>query len=239
MTGVRRGAAREPASPTRRTTRRPACAQPRARDSPGGSPRARAARRSAAVPATRAARRRMRRATATSGMAPVVRWIGGRLAQAWLDTGGAPAPPELEPAPEPTLAAPSPELERRPRPNGRRTAAQPSSEIRRLILPISSTKRCRTGAPGRGSRPSTSGSDRPRTRPPRRGGRSRTSRFPQACSPARSTVNSWLQAGQVTAAWPCALLVDPPVQVLEEREVGREQALDDAGVDLRSASRAG
>ena len=29
-----------------------------------------------------------------------------------------------------------------------------------------------------------------------------------------------------------ALLVDPPVEVLQEREVGREQALDDVGVDL-------
>ena len=92
---------------------------------------------------------------ATSGMSPLVRWIGGRLAQARPDAGAATAipvsaipvstNPVSEPALESSLSAPSPELERRPRPNGRRTATQPSSAIRRLICPISSTKRCRSG----------------------------------------------------------------------------------------------
>ena len=36
-----------------------------------------------------------------------------------------------------------------------------------------------------------------------------------------------------------ALLVDPPVQVLEECQVGREQVLDDARMDLATATRAG
>jgi hypothetical protein len=88
---------------------------------------------------------------ATRGIEPAVRWIGGRLAQARGRAGTAPEPLAAdrltvgEPAPELPPDAPSPELERRPRPNGRRTANQPSSEIRRLIFPISSTNRCRSG----------------------------------------------------------------------------------------------
>ncbi len=88
---------------------------------------------------------------ATSGIDPAVRWIGGRPAQARGRAGTAPDPLEAdrltvgEPVSELPPDAPFPELERRPRPNGRRTENQPSSAIRRLIFPISSTNRCRSG----------------------------------------------------------------------------------------------
>ena len=80
--------------------------------------------------------------------------------------------------------------------------------------------------------------DRRRTRPLRRAGRARTSRFPQAPpGDVDGELVLALRAGHRGAGVP--LLVDPPVQVLQERQVGGEQVLDDPGVDVVDRRRSG
>ena len=121
--------------------------------------------------------------------------------------------------------------------DGSCTDAYPSVAIRRLIRPISSTKRCRSGC-SRSSdlvqRPVEVVGDvrelleQPvlvvRHDPPRR-------------SPATSTANSCPHSGRRPRR-ACALLVDAPVEILEEREVGGEQALDHARASPPRACRA-
>ena len=175
-------------------------------------------------------------AGATTGGSPLTRWIGGSDDHA--PVGGA----SVGGAGETGLRVSAPDRPAPP-PSGRTATAGAPSRLLSQSL-VDPADLVDEPQPERmleveDRRRSASGSGRRRTRPPRTAGRARTSRFPQALL-TRHVDREPVVAGRAgDRRLGVALLVDPPVEVLEEREVGGEQALDDAGVDLGQRCRGG